>query len=127
MLARINQHSFPVIPIFKAFLASKSGTPGVTRTRDTRFRKPLLYPLSYRGIVAHSIIPETQSNGQRCCGMHHYCTIFLSSPFLHLITRSTRVHILWLSNTYINKAMGKCLLNLAFNIKACLSSPPIIL
>ena len=31
-------------------LASKSGTPGVTRTRDTRFRKPLLYPLSYRGL-----------------------------------------------------------------------------
>ena len=26
-----------------------SGTPGRTRTADTRFRKPLLYPLSYRG------------------------------------------------------------------------------
>ncbi len=26
------------------------GTPGLTRTADTRFRKPLLYPLSYRGI-----------------------------------------------------------------------------
>ncbi len=25
------------------------GTPGRTRTADTRFRKPLLYPLSYRG------------------------------------------------------------------------------
>ena len=25
------------------------GTPGVNRTRDTWFRKPLLYPLSYRG------------------------------------------------------------------------------
>ena len=24
-------------------------TPGGTRTHDTRFRKPLLYPLSYRG------------------------------------------------------------------------------
>ena len=32
------------------FLASKSGTPGATRTPDTRFRKPLLYPLSYRGL-----------------------------------------------------------------------------
>ena len=27
------------------------GTPGVNRTRDTRFRKPLLYPLSYRGML----------------------------------------------------------------------------
>ena len=26
------------------------GTPGATRTHDTRFRKPLLYPLSYRGM-----------------------------------------------------------------------------
>ena len=27
----------------------RSGTPGRTRTADTRFRKPMLYPLSYRG------------------------------------------------------------------------------
>ncbi len=27
-----------------------SGTPGRTRTADTRFRKPMLYPLSYRGM-----------------------------------------------------------------------------
>ena len=27
----------------------KSGAPGGTRTHDLRFRKPLLYPLSYRG------------------------------------------------------------------------------
>ncbi len=26
------------------------GAPDRTRTCDTRFRKPLLYPLSYRGI-----------------------------------------------------------------------------
>ena len=26
------------------------GAPGTTRTCDTRFRKPLLYPLSYRGM-----------------------------------------------------------------------------
>jgi hypothetical protein len=31
-------------------LAIKSGTPGAIRTHDKRFRKPLLYPLSYRGI-----------------------------------------------------------------------------
>ena len=30
-------------------LAQKSGAPGRTRTSDTRFRKPLLYPLSYEG------------------------------------------------------------------------------
>ena len=30
--------------------APMCGTPGATRTHDTRFRKPLLYPLSYRGI-----------------------------------------------------------------------------
>jgi hypothetical protein len=30
---------------------SFDGTPGATRTPDTRFRKPLLYPLSYRGMV----------------------------------------------------------------------------
>jgi hypothetical protein len=27
----------------------KSGALGLTRTADTRFRKPLLYPLSYEG------------------------------------------------------------------------------
>ena len=27
-----------------------NGTPGESRTHDTRFRKPLLYPLSYRGL-----------------------------------------------------------------------------
>ena len=31
----------------------KSGTPGRTRTAGTRFRKPLLYPLSYRGQSSH--------------------------------------------------------------------------
>ena len=30
-------------------LASKSGTPGATRTPDTRFRKPLLYPPELQG------------------------------------------------------------------------------
>ena len=33
----------------EAILASKSGTPGATRTRDTRFRKPLLYPPELQG------------------------------------------------------------------------------
>ena len=31
------------------FTSVGSGTPGATRTPDTRFRKPVLYPLSYRG------------------------------------------------------------------------------
>ena len=30
-------------------VSGERGAPGGTRTRDTRFRKPLLYPLSYRG------------------------------------------------------------------------------
>lgn len=30
----------------------KNGTPGVNRTPDTRFRKPVLYPLSYRGTAS---------------------------------------------------------------------------
>ena len=30
-------------------LAGLAGAPGRTRTYDTRFRKPLLYPLSYGG------------------------------------------------------------------------------
>ena len=29
---------------------SDAGAPGLTRTADTRFRKPLLYPLSYGGL-----------------------------------------------------------------------------
>lgn len=29
---------------------SESGAPGRIRTSDTRFRKPLLYPLSYGGV-----------------------------------------------------------------------------
>ena len=35
-------------------LVGKLGTPGPTRTAATRFRKPLLYPLSYRGAVRGS-------------------------------------------------------------------------
>ena len=30
---------------------ARSGAPGLDRTADTRFRKPVLYPLSYEGIV----------------------------------------------------------------------------
>ena len=30
----------------------RDGAPGRIRTCDTRFRKPLLYPLSYEGIIA---------------------------------------------------------------------------
>jgi hypothetical protein len=32
--------------------AAKRDAPGRTRTSDTRFRKPLLYPLSYEGAGA---------------------------------------------------------------------------
>ena len=35
-----------------AVLASNSGTPGATRTHDTRFRKPLLYPTELQGHLA---------------------------------------------------------------------------
>ena len=31
--------------------ANVVGAPGWNRTSDTRFRKPVLYPLSYEGIV----------------------------------------------------------------------------
>ena len=37
-----SQLSYPHTP-------QRYSTPGATRTPDTRFRKPLLYPLSYRG------------------------------------------------------------------------------
>ena len=38
---------------------SYCGAPGATRTHDTRFRKPLLYPLSYGGIIfLLTIIPD---------------------------------------------------------------------
>ena len=32
------------------FSLFKSGAPGRIRTYDTRFRKPMLYPLSYEGL-----------------------------------------------------------------------------
>jgi hypothetical protein len=36
--------------------------PGRTRTSDTRFRKPVLYPLSYRG----GEVAETNLEGSLC-------------------------------------------------------------
>ena len=36
-------------------LRPDAGTPGPTRTADTWFRKPLLYPLSYGGMCACAI------------------------------------------------------------------------
>jgi hypothetical protein len=45
-------------------LRSKYGTPGATRTPDTRFRKPLLYPLSYRGKLPQAIIAEYGNSQQ---------------------------------------------------------------
>ena len=43
-----------IILILKTFKTDRfqprtDGAPGVTRTLDTWFRKPVLYPLSYRG------------------------------------------------------------------------------
>ena len=35
---------------------SRNGAPDRTRTCGTRFRKPLLYPLSYRGVKSDSIV-----------------------------------------------------------------------
>ena len=35
------------------------GTPGRTRTADPRFRKPLLYPLSYRGAYLNLLVPDS--------------------------------------------------------------------
>jgi hypothetical protein len=34
-----------------ALCSTEGGAPGLDRTADTRFRKPVLYPLSYEGIV----------------------------------------------------------------------------
>ena len=36
------------LPVSGSFLASKSGAPRGIRTHDPRFRRPMLYPLSYR-------------------------------------------------------------------------------
>ena len=44
-------------PPFVVGNVSRSGAPGRTRTCGTRFRKPLLYPLSYEGaseLIYHS-------------------------------------------------------------------------
>jgi hypothetical protein len=37
-----------------ALTCGSVGAPGRIRTCDTRFRKPLLYPLSYEGAIAQS-------------------------------------------------------------------------
>ena len=41
-----------VLPAHEAFLLDLRGAPGRIRTCDTRFRKPMLYPLSYEGARA---------------------------------------------------------------------------
>ena len=43
----IQMNKRPTEPML--LLASNSGTPGATRTHDTRFRKPLLYPPELQG------------------------------------------------------------------------------
>ena len=35
----------------RLFPRPNAGTPEPTRTADLRFRKPMLYPLSYEGVV----------------------------------------------------------------------------
>ena len=42
----------------KLLLASGRGAPGKNRTCDQRFRKPLLYPLSYGGQVGAGTLPR---------------------------------------------------------------------
>lgn len=44
----------------KALACDNAGAPGPIRTADTRFRKPVLYPLSYEG-VREDILPSTNS------------------------------------------------------------------
>ena len=34
-----------------ALVQTRTGAPGWNRTSDTRFRKPVLYPLSYEGMM----------------------------------------------------------------------------
>jgi hypothetical protein len=44
-------------------MSGSGGDPGVIRTPDTRFRKPLLYPLSYGASVggkARTQVPPTR-------------------------------------------------------------------
>jgi hypothetical protein len=42
--------SVPGATLCRAFSLLKHGAPGRIRTCDTRFRKPMLYPLSYEGL-----------------------------------------------------------------------------
>ena len=44
---------FPLLNALLVYESLFSGAPAVIRTRDTRFRKPVLYPLSYRGSGAY--------------------------------------------------------------------------
>jgi hypothetical protein len=40
--------------------ADQLGAPGRNRTCDTRFRKPLLYPLSYEGVTIQATFPACE-------------------------------------------------------------------
>ncbi len=40
---------FAICSMLCAVGEADTGAPGATRTLDSRFRKPVLYPLSYRG------------------------------------------------------------------------------
>ena len=67
------------IPVCCAFrgvpqIGFEFGAPGGNRTRDPRFRKPLLYPLSYRGLMAEFKLKQTvkrHAKGRVLLGQWH--------------------------------------------------------
>src|SRR4051812_33901724 len=54
----------------KPVSAGDRGAPGRIRTCGTRFRKPLLYPLSYEGSSRARAAPPTGVSGTRLAGRH---------------------------------------------------------
>ncbi len=57
---------------------SQGGAPGASRTPDTRFRKPLLYPLSYRGKLNIGLLyRKNQIPGVMPDGICRYCIFIL--------------------------------------------------
>ena len=73
-----------------------SGTPGLTRTADTRFRKPLLYPLSYRGIdfrQPHGLLVTPAD----CLRLILTAVEGPVKPGSHSVVRSSRARRSWFS------------------------------
>ena len=50
-------------------LTARGGAPGRNRTCDTRFRKPLLYPLSYEGASAQLTCQRIPTGDRACHGV----------------------------------------------------------